>query len=85
MPAKKTPRKKTEPKASRPHMPGYGLPKGRKGLLPWKWALERLQNSHNYWIATTRADSSPHVMVQHRTAITQGTQLGGQSQVRHLH
>ncbi len=63
MPAKKTPRKKTEPKASRPHMPGYGLPKGRKGLLPWKWALERLQNSHNYWIATTRADSSPHVMV----------------------
>jgi hypothetical protein len=32
-------------------MPGYGLPKGSSGLLPWKWAEQRLKKSHNYWIA----------------------------------
>jgi hypothetical protein len=51
------------PKASRPFMPGYGLPKGTKGLLPWKWAEERLQKSHNYWVTTVKPDGSPHSMV----------------------
>ena len=51
------------PKASRPHMPGYGLPKGTKGLLPWKWALGRLNKSHNFWIITVKPDRSPHAMV----------------------
>lgn len=51
------------PKSTRPHMPGYGLTKSRKGLLPWKWAEDRLQKSHQYWIATTRPDGRPHVMV----------------------
>ncbi len=52
------------PKASRPYMPGYGLPaapKG-KGLLSWKWAQERLERSHNYWMATTKPNGGPHVM-----------------------
>jgi hypothetical protein len=44
-------------------MPGYGLPKGNKGLLPWSWAEQRLKNSHNYWITTVKADGSPHTMV----------------------
>ena len=51
------------PKASRPHMPGYGLPKGTKGLLSWKWAESRLINSHNYWITTVKPDGSPHSMI----------------------
>jgi len=51
------------PKASRPHMPGYGLPSGNKGLLPWTWAEQRLKKSHNYWITTVRPDGSPHTMV----------------------
>ena len=63
MPARKTPRQKLQPKASRPHMPGYGLPKAAKGLLPWKWALQKLTKSHNYWIATTRPDGLPHLMI----------------------
>lgn len=54
---------KPAPKASRPHMPGYGLPKGKKGLLPWKWAEDRLKKSHNYWITTVKPDGSPHTMV----------------------
>ena len=54
-----------EPRASRPIMPGYGIADAAasKGLLPWKWARERLTKSHNYWIATTYPDGRPHVMV----------------------
>jgi len=44
-------------------MPGYGLPKGTKGLLPWKWADDRLKKSHNYWVTTVKPDGSPHTMV----------------------
>ncbi len=32
-------------------------------LKPWSWALERLEKSHNYWIATSRPDGSPHLMI----------------------
>ena len=51
------------PKATRPNIPGYGLPKSKKGLLPWKWAEDRLKKSRQYWIATTRPDGRPHVMI----------------------
>jgi Pyridoxamine 5'-phosphate oxidase len=44
-------------------MPGYGLPSGKKGLLSWKWAEQRLKKSHNYWITTVKPDRSPHTMV----------------------
>ena len=50
----------SEPKAGRPHMPGYGLAAGEDGLLPWSWALERLERARNYWVATTRPDGRPH-------------------------
>jgi uncharacterized pyridoxamine 5'-phosphate oxidase family protein len=56
-------KKKRQPRATRPHMPGYGLAKGSKGLLPWKWADDRLKKSHNYWITTVRPDGSPHTMI----------------------
>jgi general stress protein 26 len=51
------------PKASRPYMPGYGLPRSTKGLLPWSWAEKRLAQSHNYWLATTRPEGAPHAMI----------------------
>lgn len=54
--------KSREPRASRPHTPGYGLPKNRKGLLPWSWAEQRLARSKQYWMATVRPDGRPHVM-----------------------
>jgi nitroimidazol reductase NimA-like FMN-containing flavoprotein (pyridoxamine 5'-phosphate oxidase superfamily) len=56
------PRKARPPRASRPHMPGYGLPRSRGGLLRWSWAAQRLRGSHNYWIITTRPDGAPHAM-----------------------
>ena len=52
------------PKSSRPVMPPvYGIPKARKGSLPWEWARKRLTNSHNYLITTVRPDGRPHSMV----------------------
>ena len=64
MPVRKNAHKLMSPRASRPYMPGYGLPaeNAGPGLLPWKWAEDRITKSHNYWIATSRADGAPHVM-----------------------
>jgi Pyridoxamine 5'-phosphate oxidase len=55
--------KSQRPKATRPYAPGYGFPKGTKGLLSWSWAEQRLKKSHNYWIVTVKPDGSPHAMV----------------------
>jgi hypothetical protein len=63
MPARKKLKPKLGPKSSRPYMPGYGLPAGSKGLLPWSWAEQRLKRSHNCWITTVKPDGSPHTMV----------------------
>jgi hypothetical protein len=52
-----------EPAPSRPHMPGYGLPEGPDGLLHWSWGEQRLEGSHNYWLATVRQDGRPHLMI----------------------
>lgn len=62
MAKKKADSKSQAPKASRPHMPGYGMPTGTKGLLPWTWAEERLRKSHNYYVMTVRPDATPHAM-----------------------
>jgi len=53
-----------KPKASRPFMPGYGIAdaKGGKGLLPWRWAQERLEKGRTYFIATSDPTGKPHVM-----------------------
>jgi hypothetical protein len=64
MPAKTTSSsRRVSPKASRPYMPGYGLPTGHKGLLAWSWAKQRLQRSHNYWFTSSKPDGAPHTMV----------------------
>jgi hypothetical protein len=54
----------SEPTASRPYMPGYGIVDATsgKGLFPWSWATERLSRSRNYWLSTTRPDGAPHSM-----------------------
>jgi pyridoxine/pyridoxamine 5'-phosphate oxidase len=31
--------------------------------LPWSWAVERLKKSRQYWMATTRPDGTPHLMI----------------------
>lgn len=50
-----------EPSASRPHIPGYGLPTSNKGLMEWAQVEERLVESKHYWFATTSPGGKPHV------------------------
>ena len=54
-----------EPIASRPHWPDAleKPPADTSGLKPWSWAVERLEKSHNYWIATSWPDGRPHLML----------------------
>jgi hypothetical protein len=54
-----------EPKATHPYWPdAIGGPNNTaSSLKPWSWALQRLENSHNYWIATSRPDGQPHLML----------------------
>lgn len=55
--------KREEPAATRPTVPGYELSAKKTRLLPWKWAAERLKKSQQYWIATSRPDGAPHLMI----------------------
>src|SRR5262245_61811917 len=52
-----------QPTATRPYMPDYGIvgPAEGTGLLPWRWATERLIGSQHYWLATVSPDHRPHV------------------------
>jgi hypothetical protein len=54
----------TDPIASRPHWPDAltSPPDATTGLKPWRWAVERLEESHNYWIATS-GPAGPHLMI----------------------
>jgi PPOX class probable F420-dependent enzyme len=54
----------TEPTATRPYMPGYGIQPATegRGLLPWSWAEQRLIRSHDFWLATVTPDGTPHLM-----------------------
>lgn len=48
----------------RPRMPdSYGVGDPQYGFEPirWSWVVERMTEARNYWVATTRADGSPHV------------------------
>lgn len=51
---------KTQPNASRPYIPGYGIPKSKKGMLPWSHVVARMQSALNYWIGTTDPQGRPH-------------------------
>lgn len=64
MARKSTPTQKatSEPEASRPHVPGYGIPTAKKGMLPWSHADKRLARSRHYWVATTSSDGRPHAV-----------------------
>jgi len=51
------------PEATRPTLPGYEFSTKKTDPLPWKWAVKRLKKSRQYWIATTRYDGAPHLMI----------------------
>lgn len=50
-----------DPKATRPRMPAvYGVPRDRKGLLPWAHVDERMEKAHHYWVCTVDSEGRPH-------------------------
>jgi hypothetical protein len=51
-----------EPRASRPHIPGYGIPSDPEGILAWSSARKQLEKARRYWIATVTRNNSPHAM-----------------------
>jgi pyridoxine/pyridoxamine 5'-phosphate oxidase len=53
----------SEPRASRPNLPGYGIDAGTESLLQWSWAREKMTRARNYFLATTCPDGRPHMMV----------------------
>jgi Pyridoxamine 5'-phosphate oxidase len=59
-PKKEQPEQATSPTASRPHIPGYGIPKDKRGLLPWSHVVERVAKAQHYWICTVGPDGRPH-------------------------
>ncbi len=63
MPRKNT-RGPSNPKSSRPYMPGYGIlgPNSGRGLVPWKWARKKFSEARNYMLGTTSPNGAPHMM-----------------------
>lgn len=51
----------SKPRASRPHIPGYGIPEETDSLLDWAPISERVGASKNYWLATITPKGRPHV------------------------
>jgi nitroimidazol reductase NimA-like FMN-containing flavoprotein (pyridoxamine 5'-phosphate oxidase superfamily) len=86
--AKKTPadlnagRQGETPIAGRPHMPGYGVPEDKKGLLPWSHVTERMTEAQNYWIGTVSPDGHPHATPVWGLWVDDRLYFGGSPQTR---
>lgn len=52
----------SEPKADRPHAPGYFKRDYTEGLLPWSWAVDLMNRVRNPVISTVRPNGRPHAM-----------------------
>jgi len=66
-PAKRKPSPNTsapnsQPKATRPFAPGYGLADDEKGLLSWTWVAEKMSGCRTFWVATVHPSNRPHIM-----------------------
>lgn len=48
------------PRASRPHVPGYGFPTSAKGMMEWSAVEARLTKAMNFWVCTAGKNGVPH-------------------------
>lgn len=49
------------PLVSRPRVPAvYGIPKGKKGMLPWSHVDERMSQAMHYWVCTVTPNGRPY-------------------------
>ena len=70
------------PAASRPYIPGYGIPKDQKGLLPWSHVTERMAKATHYWISTISPDGRPHATPVDGLWLEDRLYFGGSPQTR---
>ena len=70
------------PTVGRPYMPGYGIPKNNKGLLPWSHVSERMDKTMQYWVCTVSPDSRPHATPVNGLWIDGRLYFGGNPQTR---
>lgn len=71
------------PAASRPIIPAeYGVPKDKKGLLPWAHVSERMAQANNYWVCTVSSDGRPHATPVDGLWLDERLYFGGSPQTR---
>jgi nitroimidazol reductase NimA-like FMN-containing flavoprotein (pyridoxamine 5'-phosphate oxidase superfamily) len=81
-PKKEQAEQATSPTASRPHIPGYGIPKDKRGLLPWSHVVERVAKAQHYWICTVGPDGRPHATPVDGLWLDDQLYFGGSPQTR---
>jgi hypothetical protein len=89
MPARKTSTKQqpadqpTGPRADRLRLPAeYGVPKGKKALLPWSYVSERMTSALHYWVCTVSPDGQPHATPVDGLWLDNRLYFGGSPQTR---
>jgi hypothetical protein len=88
MPARKTTRQQPPdqpdgPRAGRLRLPAeYGVPKGKKGLLPWSYVTERMTGALHYWVCTVCPDGQPHATPVDGLWLDDRLYFGGSPQTR---
>jgi hypothetical protein len=76
---------KDAPQASRPIMPdGYGVPQNIKGLLPWSFVQERMEEARNYWIASVNPKGRPHAVPVWGVWLDEKLYFDGAPDTRHM-
>ncbi len=79
---KKQANREAGPTASRPHIPGYGIPKSKTGLLPWSHVSERMAQAMHYWVCTVSPGGRPHATPVDGLWLEDQLYFGGSSQTR---
>jgi nitroimidazol reductase NimA-like FMN-containing flavoprotein (pyridoxamine 5'-phosphate oxidase superfamily) len=69
-------------RAGRPHIPGYGIPKTRTGLLPWSHIGERMAAASHYWVSTVDPGGHPHATPVDGLWLDERLYFGGSPQTR---
>ncbi len=70
------------PRASRPYIPGYGVPDSEEGMLPWEHVTSKLTSAKNYWVCTASKDCRPHCTPIWGTYLDGTLYLEGSSRTR---
>jgi hypothetical protein len=75
--------KRVTPNVGRPRMPkDYGLPKDKKGLLPWSYIVQRMTEARHYWICTVTPDGKPHATPVDGLWVRDALYFGGSPETR---